>query len=178
MDRIAEETFAGVLQQVREKQLGGQLVELRIAGLKLLQHGVLLRGVQLGKRLAGGFFAVGVGVGDAEVVNLLRHQRQLVAHFLRRVRVERPLHIPDRSGGVRGVHLAIDKLRHAGFQRAGAALVGRDQPRHGRLDERPLFRGEEGRLVIGVFFGVCCGNRGGRGRQGANAAAADHRRGN
>lgn len=148
MDRIAEETFTGVLQQIGEEQFRRQLLELRLAGLELLQQGVLLRAIQFGEGFTGGFLAVGVGVMDAEVVDLLRHQRQLVAHLLRHIGVERPLHVPDGTGGVRRVHLAIDKLRHAGFQRARAAFVGRDQARDGGLDEGPLFRGEKGRLVI------------------------------
>ncbi len=76
------------------------------------------------------------------------HQRQLITHLLRHIGVEWPLHVPDGAGGVWGIHLAIDKLRYAGFQCARAAFVGRDQARDGGPDEGPLFRGEKGRLVI------------------------------
>ncbi len=62
------------------------------------------------------------------------------------------------------------KLRHAGFQCAGAAFIGRDQ-RDGGLDGGPLFRGEEGRLVIVLRCGVRGRDRRCRCRQRANAAA-------
>ncbi|MNH41424.1 hypothetical protein D3C79_1029220 [compost metagenome] len=83
------------MQQVGEEQLGRQLREFRLTRLKFLQQRILLRSVQLCKGFTGGFLAVGIRVADTQVVNLFRHQRQLVTHLFRHIRVERPLHVPD-----------------------------------------------------------------------------------
>ncbi|AIR01099.1 hypothetical protein LG71_14855 [Pluralibacter gergoviae] len=95
MDRIAEKAFAGILQQIREEECRRQLFELRVAGFKLAEYGVLLFAAEFGEKLAVLLFAPGVGIVNAEVVDLLRHQRQLVAHLFRHVGIKGALHVPD-----------------------------------------------------------------------------------
>ncbi|SSN11152.1 Uncharacterised protein [Klebsiella pneumoniae] len=67
-----------------------------------------------------------LGVGDPEVIDLFGHQRQLITHLFRHVGIEGPLHIPDGAGGVRGIELAVDKLRDAGLFGAGTEFIRRD----------------------------------------------------
>jgi len=90
----------------------------------------------------------GTGVRQSQTVDLLRHQRQLIAQLFRQVRIERSLHIPVGAGGVRGIHLAIDKFRHARFQRAWTALVIRDQAGDGSLDKGEFLSGKPAGLVV------------------------------
>ncbi|MCY1302449.1 hypothetical protein D9M70_521040 [compost metagenome] len=51
---------------------------------------------------------------------------------------ERPLHVPQATMPVGGLHLPVDEFRHAGLHRAGTVIVPRDQARHGGVDESPL----------------------------------------
>ena len=148
MDRVAEKPFAGVLHQQAEKHLGRHGVENQLSGLDLAENTVSGSAILLSKNLPGIGLAPAVHGSDAQAVDLLRAELQLIAQLWRCVGVERALHVPLCASGVRRVHLPVDEFGSAGFQRAGAKLVGRNDAGHGGLQKRPLFGAEKCRLIV------------------------------
>ncbi len=126
MDRVAEEPFAGVLQQIGEEQRGRQLFELGFTRFPQAERLVLLLAAQFSEGFMIFVLTPRLGVGDPEVIDLFGHQRQLITHLFRHVGIEGPLHIPDGAGGVRGIELAVDKLRDAGLFGTGTEFIRRD----------------------------------------------------
>jgi len=122
--RVAEEAFPGVLQQQAEEHLGRQLLENDLPGFDLAEYLVSGSAILLGEGFTAGVFAPGLHGSDAQTVDLLRAELQLIAELRGGIGLERALHVPLGAGGVRGVHLAIDEFRGARFQCAGAEFVG------------------------------------------------------
>lgn len=75
MDRVAEEAFSGVLQQIGEEQRGRKLFELGFAGFPQAERLVLLLVAQFSEGLVILVLTPGLGVGDPEVIDLFGHQR-------------------------------------------------------------------------------------------------------
>src|SRR5262249_36997191 len=113
--RIAERAFERVLEHELEERGRARREALRDVLLEIAQQGVLASRVELRERLAGG------GA---------------------RVRVERrePGRVCGARRGERVAERAVDVPGGAGFERAGAARVTRDQARHDRLERARLGR--------------------------------------
>ena len=74
MDRVAEEPFAGVLQQIGEEQRGRQLFELGFTRFPQAERLVLLLAAQFSEGFMIFVLTPRLGVGDPEVIDLFGHQ--------------------------------------------------------------------------------------------------------
>ena len=117
---------------------------------------------------------MGIHLADADAVHLLRRERRLIA-LLRRALGPWALAIHLRHRPPAAEELPVDEVGDTGLLRAGAELVGGNQPRHCRFDERDLRLGEEqvslraaARAVLSVRFS-------GQGWHGKTGGAADGR---
>ncbi|MCY1430667.1 hypothetical protein D9M71_466180 [compost metagenome] len=148
MNRVAEEPFARVLHQQAEEHLGRNGFENQLSCLQLAENAVPGSAILRSKNLSAIGLAPAVHGSDAQAVDLLRAELQLVAQLGRGVGVEGPLHVPLCASRVGGVHLPVDKFGGASFQCPWAKLIGRDDARHGGLYKSPFFGAEECRLII------------------------------
>lgn len=120
------------------------------ASLQTTQHVVSGSAVLRSKSFTVEGFRPGIRRGNAQAIDVLRHQFGLPAHLWSGIRVERALHEPQGAAGVRGVHLTVDVFRRAGFQGTRALVIGRDQALDGGVDKRP-FLGREVSRLVGLF---------------------------
>nr|GEU28151.1 hypothetical protein [Tanacetum cinerariifolium] len=167
VDGIAEITLARVLQQLAEERLGRHVADGQRALFQFADDGVLLQRVECGKHLAQPGLGGGIEPRQPAAVQLARRHVELVAE-LGSGRHERRLHEPQLAVGIWGIHLQVDELVHAGFQRAGAVAAGRNQTLDQRLQGRP-FRFIEKLGTVGI-------GRGGAGGH-ADTGASDQRHG-
>ncbi|MND67765.1 hypothetical protein D3C80_591890 [compost metagenome] len=148
MNRVAEEPFARVLHQQAEEHLGRNGFENQLSCLQLAENAVPGSAILRSKNLSSIGLAPAVHGSDAQAIDLLRAELQLVAQLGRGVGVERPLHVPLCAGRVGGIHLPVDELGGTRFECPWAKLIGRDDARHGGLYKSPFFGAEECRLII------------------------------
>src|ERR1700727_3124677 len=89
---------------------------------------------------------MGVERFDADPQNIAHRQSTLITE-LRRSLDERPLHVPNVTGGIGRLHVTVDELGHPGLRRAGADVIGWNQCLAGGLNESPFCRAEKGGFV-------------------------------
>ena len=147
---IAEVTHAGLVQELGEKFLGGNVFKLELAGLGRFEQRLLIGVFELREGLAVEMLcAVSVDPLDSHAQNIPHRQPALIAE-LRCGLDERTLHVPNIAAGVGRLHVTVDELGHAGLQRAGANIVRGNQSIAGRQDESPLGGVEKSRLVVAL----------------------------
>jgi len=152
--RIGEVAVADLPEQVAEERFRGDIVELQRACLRRLEEALLFGGGQLRKRFATErFMAMSVHLGNADAQDIPQRQAALVAEF-RGGFQEGPLHVPDCTARIGGLHVPIQKLGHAQLHGTRPDLVRRNQSIADCNDERPFARGEKPGLV-----GFVCGVR-------------------
>src|SRR5204863_1794809 len=105
-----------------------------LAAVQAAQHFILLRCRERAEAAAVLFRAMGIHLADADAVHLLRRERRLIA-LLRRALGPRALAIHLRHRPPAAEQLPVDEAGDAGFLRAGAELVGGNQPLYRRFDE-------------------------------------------
>ncbi|MNG02094.1 hypothetical protein D3C84_851020 [compost metagenome] len=148
MNGVAEESFTGVLHHQAEECFNRKIIENHLSGLHFVENTVSGSAVLRSKNFAVSGFAPRVRCRDAQAVELLRRQLQLVTQFRGSISHKWTLHVPERTCCVGRVHLPIDKFGCSRFKCTGAKVVGRNKARYHRLDESPLFLSEKAGLVI------------------------------
>src|SRR5438552_9143955 len=171
IDRIGEEALQRVREQHVEEELRAHALQLDLAAIQAVQHFILLRCRERAEAGAVLLRATRINLPDADAVHLLRRERRLIA-LLRRALGPWALAIHLRHRSPAADELPVDEAGDAGLLRAGAELVGGNQPRYRRFDEgnfgrRQVHVGLRGSAppVLRMGFG------GGRWRREARSAA-------
>src|SRR6266480_915187 len=134
IDRIGKEALQRVREQHVEEELRAHRLQLDLAAVQAAQHFILLRWRERAEAVAVLFRAMGIHLPDADAVHLLRRERRLIA-LLRRALGPWALAIHLRHRPPAAEQLPVDEGGDAGLLRAGAELVGGNQPRDRRFDE-------------------------------------------
>jgi hypothetical protein len=143
---VAEVALDGHGEQGLEEDLGRHAAEVAVLRLQRGQVGVLLLAGQLVEAAAVALQVLADGAQRGSV-HLGRGQRQLVP-LGRRAGCPRAAAVEAFPRAPRAVQLPVEIGVDAGLQRAGADLVGRNEPDGGRLDER-RFGGVEEQVAGG-----------------------------
>src|SRR5438046_1316087 len=134
IDRIGKEALQRVREQHVEEELRAHALQLDLAAVEAAQHFILLRWSERAEAAAVLLRATRIHLADADAIHLLRRERRLIA-LLRRALGPRALAIHLRHRPPAADELPVDEIGDAGFLRAGAELVGGNQPRYRRFDE-------------------------------------------
>src|SRR5208282_2231612 len=134
IDRIAEETLDRALPQMLKKNITRHAAEVLASGLKTSEIRVLLLRVH-GSEGCPGLRQLLVDRIDRCSKQFRGRERQLVA-LARRTGLPRSTSIETFADPPRASELLVDVVGNAGCMRAWPLIVFRDEPCHGRFNER------------------------------------------